>query len=179
VPKADVVLPLVIFFVMGAGVLWLLWRVVVAGGRARREKASGVAAAEIARRSETLLGDLLVVVDEMRRRKLTPQEAGPKMAAAQDILARHAQEAAALSRSGPWATTAAALAADIERAQRAIELIAHGGRLLADVSGVDWGEGETSVKRGYLNLVHAREAIHERRETIVVISHADRPGWAG
>jgi hypothetical protein len=85
----------------------------------------------------------------------------------------------ALSRSGAWATTAAALAADMERAQRAIDLVAHGGELLADVSGVDWGEGETSVKRGYLNLVHAREAIRERRETIVQVSQAGRSSWGG
>jgi hypothetical protein len=179
VPEAKVVLPLVIFFGMGAAVLWLLWRVVVAGGRARRETASGIEAAEVARRSEQLLGDLLVVVDEMRRRKLAPQEAGPKMAAAQDVLWRHLQEAQALSRSGPWATMAAALAADLERAQRAIDLVEHGGELLADLSGVDWGEGETSVKRGYLNLVHAREAIRERRETIVQVSQAGRSRWEG
>lgn len=178
-PEARVVLPLAIFFVMGAAVLWLLWRVVVAGGRARRETASGVAAAEMARRSETLLGELLVVVDEMRRRQIAPRDAEPEMAAAQDALGRYIQDAMALSRSGPWATTAAALAADMERAQRAIDLVAHGGELLADVSGVAWGEGETSVKRGYLNLVHAREAIRERRETIVQVSQAGRPSWGG
>ena len=176
-PEAKVVLPLVIFFVMGAALLWLLWRVVVAGGRARRESASGIAAEDLARRCDVLLGDLLIVVDEMRRRKIPAQEAGPKMAAAQDVLRRHVQEAQALSRSGPWATTAAALAADVERAQRAIELVQHGGELLADLTGVDWGEGETSVKRGYLNLVHAREAIRERRETIVAVSQAGRSRW--
>lgn len=176
---AKVVLPLVIFFVMGAAVLWLLWRVVVAGGRARGERASGVAAAEIARRSEVLLGDLLLVVDELRRRKLSSQDAAPEMAGAQDTLRRQVQEATALTRSGPWATTAAALVADMERAQRAIDLIVHGGELLADVSGVDWGEGETSVKRGYLNLVHAREAIHQRRETIALVSQTRRSGGGG
>ena len=171
-PEARVVVPLVIFFVMGAAILWLLWRVVVAGGRARRETASGVAAAEIARRSETLLGELLVVVDEMRRRRVEPQDAEPGMVAARDSLSRYIADAMALSRSGPWATTAAALAADMERAQRAIELVAHGGELLADITGVGWGEGETSVKRGYLNLVHAREAIRQRRETMVMVSQA-------
>jgi hypothetical protein len=177
VPDAEVVLPLVVFFVMGVAVVWLLWRVVVAGGRVRRETAASVAIAEVARRSELLLGELLVVVDEMRRRKVAPQDAGPKMAAAQEVLSREVQEAMALSRSGPWATTAAALVADLERAQRAIDFVVHGGELLADVHGVDWGEGETSVKRGYLNLVHAREAIRERREAIVLASQASRSSW--
>ena len=178
-PDAKVALPLLIFFVMGAAILWLLWRVVVAGGRVRREKASGVAAAEIARRTETLLGDLLVVVDEVRRRKVPPQDVEPRMAEAADLLRRQVQDATALSRGGPWATTAAALVADMERAQRAIDLVVHGGELLADVTGVGRGEGETSVKRGYLNLVHAREAIHERRETIVQESMSGRSGLSG
>jgi hypothetical protein len=176
VPEARVVAPLLIFFVMGAVILWLLWRVVVAGGRARHENASAVAAAEIARRSETLLGDLLVVVDEMRRRQIAPEVARPKMADAHNALGRNIADATLLSGGGPWANTSAALVADLERAQRAIELVAHGGELLADVSGVGWGEGETSVKRGYLNLVHAREAIRSRRETIVMAAQAGPVG---
>jgi hypothetical protein len=173
VPEARVIVPLVIFFAMGAAILWLLWRVVVAGGRARHESASGVAAAEIARRADMVLGDLLVVVDEVRRRKVAPQDAEPTMAVAKGALQRNLDDATALSNSGAWASTAAALVADIERAQRAIALVEHGGELLADVSGIAWGEGETSVKRGYLNLVHAREAIRERREIIVA---AGQPG---
>ena len=176
-PEARVVIPLAIFFVMGAALLWMLWRVVVAGGRARRETASGAAAAEIARRTEALLADLLLVVDEMRRRKLSPGDAEPSMAAARGTLQRYGQEATALSRGGAWATTAAALVEDIERAERAIDLVAHGRELLADLSGHDWGEGETSVKRGYLNLVHAREAIRQRREMIVLAGQAGRSGW--
>jgi hypothetical protein len=179
VPDANVLLPLVIFFGMGAAILWLLWRVVVLGGRARRETASGAATAEIAHRSETLLGDLLVVVDEVRRRKVAPQDAEPQMAEAQAALQRNVAEATALTRSGAWASSAVALVADLERAQRAIEFVSHGAQLLADVTGVDWGEGETSVKRGYLNLVHAREAIRERRETIVQTAQQERKGWHG
>jgi hypothetical protein len=179
VPEARIVAPLVIFFAMGGLILWLLWRVVVAGGRARRENASGRAADEIARRVEGMLADLLVVVDEVRRRRIGPAQAAPTLSAAQQALARQIAEAAPLCRGGEWASTAAALVADIEQAQRAIELIAHGGELLEDATGVGWGEGETSVKRGYLNLVHAREAIHERRETIAVVSQARRSGLSG
>lgn len=176
-PEAKVVLPLVIFFVVGALTVWLLWRVVVAGGRARRITASGFAAAEIARRAETSLAELLVIVDEVRRRKVAPEDAGANLSASSEALRRYVQEAAALSRSGPWATSAAALVADMERAQRAIDLVTHGAELLAAVSGVDWGEGETSVKRGYLNLVHAREAIRECREQINLGAESRSSAW--
>jgi hypothetical protein len=176
-PDARVVLPLAIFFVMGAAVVWLLWRLVVAGGRARREAASGAATAEIARRADTMLGDLIVIVDEVRRRKVDPRAAEPRMAAAQDALRRNAVDAAALTRGGRWAAIATSLVDDIERAERAIELVEHGSELLADITGAGIGEGETAVKRGYLNLVHARDAIHERRETIAANARTRHPNW--
>jgi len=179
VPDARVILPLLIFFAMGGATLWLLWRVVVAGGRARRDAASGHAAAEIARRAEVLVGELLVTVDEVRRRQIRPEEAASSLAASHDALGRHVSEATALTGGVPWAGNAAALVGDLERAQRAIELVAHGSELLSDMAGGDWGEGETSVKRGYLNLVHAREAIHERRETIVLSSQVRRSSLIG
>jgi hypothetical protein len=179
VPEARIAAPIVIFFAMGGLTIWLIWRVVVAGGRLRRESASGRAAADIARRVETLLADLLVVVDDVRRRRIEPSQAAPSLASAEQALGRHISEAGALGRGGEWAGTAAALVADIERAQRAIELVLHGGELLADTTGAGWGEGETSVKRGYLNLVHARDSIRERREVIAVTAQARRSGQSG
>jgi hypothetical protein len=162
---------------MGSAVVWLLWRVVVAGGRARRENASGAAAAEIARRTEAMLGDLIMVVDEVRRRKVDPRAAEPRIAAAGDALRRNSSDASTLGRGGPWAAIAASLVDDIERALRAIELVQHGSELLTDGTGVGIGEGETSVKRGYLNLVHAREAVHERRETIAAAAQGRSATW--
>ena len=52
------------------------------------------------------------------------------------------------------------LVEELERAGRALTLIEHGCGLL----GVDRGRGhepeaQTSIKRGYLNLLHAREAL--------------------
>jgi hypothetical protein len=55
---------------------------------------------------------------------------------------------------------AAGIVAELDRAGRAIEMIDHGCRL------VEMGvrreldpEAQTAIKRGYLNLLHAREAI--------------------
>jgi hypothetical protein len=172
----EVLLPLLIFFAMSGAVLWMVWRVVVAGGRARRDNASATRTAETARRAEMQLADLLVVVDEMRRRRIAPAETAPALSACWTELGRHVAEATALAKGGQWASSATALVGDLERAQRAIELVAHGGQLLSDPRGSDYGEGETSVKRGYVNLVHAREAIHERRETIVLAAQARRAG---
>jgi len=173
-PDTRVLLPLVVFFALGAAVLWLVWRVVLAGGRARRERVSAVAVAELAGRTERQLCDLIAVVDNVRRRKIAPQDVEVSVLEAQEALERTVEDASALCHDPAWSAVAAALVADIHRAERAIDLIDHGARLLADVAAVDAGEGETAVKRGYLNLVHAREAIRERREAILEESRTRR-----
>ena len=54
------------------------------------------------------------------------------------------------------------LAGEIQRAERAVELVEHGRALLSIGGRDDSGEGETSIKRGYIGLLHARDAIRER-----------------
>ena len=167
-----VALPLVIFFAMGAATLWLVWRVVVAGGRARREKAVRGTAAEIARRSDELLRGIQARADDVRRRKTPPGEIRDELGRARSDLEKYRRDAAALARSAAWGATATALADDIERAARSIDLLLHGSALMAESRAPEAGEGEMTVKRGYLNLVHAREAIQERREEIMVTARA-------
>jgi hypothetical protein len=54
----------------------------------------------------------------------------------------------------------AAMLYELERAGRALEMVAHGCALLATTrSGYRELEAQTAVKRGYLNALHAREAI--------------------
>ena len=49
---------------------------------------------------------------------------------------------------------------DLGRAKRAIDMVEHGATILASVRrGQRELEAQTSIKRGYLNLIHAREAI--------------------
>ena len=48
----------------------------------------------------------------------------------------------------------------LERAGRALSTVEHGTNILASVrGGARELEAQTSIKRGYLNLIHAREAI--------------------
>ena len=52
------------------------------------------------------------------------------------------------------------LVAELERAGRALAMVEHGATILASVrGGARELEAQTSIKRGYLNLIHAREAI--------------------
>ena len=161
----DVLLPIVVFFALGVPIVALLWRIFVIGGRIRREAQHGRTALDIARRANISLTELAGIVDELRRRKTGPDASAASLQASTDALKRYAQEAEAVDKRLPDGDTAG-LKVEIERAQRAVELISHGTTLMADASGEHVFEGETSVKRGYLNLLHAREAIKERAQAI-------------
>jgi hypothetical protein len=52
------------------------------------------------------------------------------------------------------------IVAELERASRALDMVEHGRSIMASarVRGREI-EAQTAVKRGYLNLLHAREAI--------------------
>lgn len=156
---ARVVVPLVIFFVMGLLVLYLLWRLIVVGREVRREAQVNRAAADLARRVDTSLTELAVMVDDVRHRKSPPESTKDSLIAAADAMSIYAQEAEPMARHTSASVAITRLAAEIERAQRAIDLIEHGRALMDDLSKERLGEGETAIKRGYLNLVHAREAI--------------------
>jgi hypothetical protein len=75
------------------------------------------------------------------------------------------------------AVTATRIAEELDRAGRAVETVRHGCVLL----GVEAGrprelEGETSIKRGYLNLLHAREALASLAEGLR-LGRAEAGGW--
>jgi hypothetical protein len=163
--SSDVLLPIVITFALGVPIALVLWRVFVVGGDLRRDAQLGRMALDIAHRTGTSLDELSVVVDDLRRRKAEPIAIESSMRAAIDALQRYAQEAAVVDKHVTAAENEG-LRPEIERAQRAVELIEYGRRLMLDGSADGLAEGETSVKRGYLNMLHARESIRARGEAI-------------
>ena len=118
--------------------------------------------ADLAARVERSLGDVSVLIDALRRRSTEPDLVRPSLDAARDAVERYAEEARNLG--GPKATAVhrQAMVGELERAGRALDLVDHG--CLLAMSGrrhEQSGEADTAIKRGYLNLVHARESIAE------------------
>ena len=89
-----------------------------------------------------------------------PDTIGPTIEAATDAVARYTDEARALKGPAVAAGIRDALVEDLERAERALGMVGHGAEILAQIRrrGREL-EAQTSIKRGYLNLIHAREAI--------------------
>jgi hypothetical protein len=162
---ASVLLPLLVCAAIGIPIAFVLWRVFVVGGELRRDAAHGRAAMDIARRADTSLAELAELVDLLRRRKATPLESAASLAAAADGLRHYAAEADAVDKAASTEGSRT-LVSEIERAQRAVDLIEHGRQQMLAEGENAYAEGETSVKRGYLNLMHARDALKARAAEI-------------
>jgi hypothetical protein len=99
-------------------------------------------------------------IDAVRRQQLAAEGIGDTLAAATDAVDRYAEEARALKGPPEAVAIGTDIATELGRARRAIDMVEHGVTILASVRrGGRELEAQTAIKRGYLNLIHAREAI--------------------
>lgn len=138
------------------------------------------AARDLVARVEISLGAITDRIDAVRRHRVPPTEIDEDLAAAFDAVGRYAAEASALGGTSSAATVRDDLRADLERAERALEMVRHGCAILATSRGTGRDtEAETSLKRGYLNLLHAREAIAAHAAGIDATKRPAEPVWFG
>jgi hypothetical protein len=111
-------------------------------------------------RAEISLAEICVRVDAVRRGSLGADELADDLTASIDAVGRYEDEARGLHPPKDGVTIREAIVAEFERAARALEMIEHGrGIQAAARSGGREIEAQTAIKRGYLNVLHAREAI--------------------
>ena len=119
-------------------------------------------------------------IDSVRRQQLSADGLGDTITATSDAIGHYTDEARALK--GPPEATAIAvdIVTDLGRAKRAIDMVEHGATILASVRrGQRELEAQTSIKRGYLNLIHAREAIarHAARAEALEPGRSPKDTW--
>lgn len=153
------VIAVAVLAVMAAVLVTFVYRVARFSNETRHlvEFRTGVAA--IGERSDRALGVAAEAVDAVRRGSASALdivgELGEALTAAEDLAAR----AHALGTPDGAETIRQGLIDELERAGRALEMIQHGCSLLASAGGRDHvPEAQTAIKRGYLNLLHARES---------------------
>jgi hypothetical protein len=155
-----VLLPLAAFAAVAAVVAIVLRRAGRIVARTREVERFRAKVRDLAARIGTSLDGAITRIDAVRRQSVGADTIGPTLDAAEDAVERYLAEARALG--GPAAARAIRddLVAELERAGRALEMVEHGAAILAQISrrGREL-EAQTAVKRGYLNLLHAREAI--------------------
>jgi len=118
------------------------------------------AVADLAARIDISLGGVVERIDAVRRHQLPSDAIDENLAAATEAVQRYTDETEVLRPPPSRAAQRDALVAELERAGRALEMVVHGAGLLTSRPGaIRELEAQTAIKRGYLNLIHAREAI--------------------
>lgn len=132
-------------------------------------------------RADTLLAAVAGQIDAVRHQQAGPEAISQTVTDATETLERYGEEAR--SWSGPRRAQAIRddLIGELERAIRALGMVEHGADMLNSARrGARDLEAQTSIKRGYLNLIHAREALARhavRAEDLAVDdARAGRPG---
>ncbi len=128
--------------------------------KTRQEDAFRRDGAGLADRASLAITDAAQAIDRVRRRQDAPASLDELLPATLDALGARRSEVDALSAPVTLVQLREQLAGEIDRAGRALEMVEHGCALLGATAGRPRElEGETSVKRGYLNLLHARESL--------------------
>lgn len=117
-------------------------------------------AADLTSRIEASLAGVSGRIDGVRRQTVPADAIAENLTAAREAVDRYAEEARALRGPRRSAEIREGIVAELERAARALEMTEHGCSILTSARGGNRElEAQTAVKRGYLNLLHAREAI--------------------
>lgn len=156
----DIILPLLLLALLAYVFLAFARRARVALALARQAAGFRAAAADLGGRVDGLLGHIAQRTDAVRRGTLPPGELTEELRAA--IVTLDQASAAARDVAAPLGAgrLREELADDVARGSRAVEMILHGCTLAAEGRGrATELEAQTNVKRGYLNLLHARESL--------------------
>ena len=131
---------------------------------------------DLAARVETSLDGVSQRIDGVRRHTIGADSIAENLAAATDAVARYVEEAQALNGPPGAADIRDAIVGELQRAGRALEMVDHGCTILASArAGSRELEAQTAVKRGYLNLLHAREAVARHAQRTAALRPGDEP----
>jgi hypothetical protein len=161
--ELAVLLPIAAFVALAAGLAVVLRGTGKIVARTREVEHFRGQVKDLAARVDASLGGAAGQIDAVRRRQVDPDLIGDTLVASMDAVRRYADEARALRGPSQSQRIRDDLVAELERAGRALEMVEHGATILIGVRrGPRELEAQTSIKRGYLNLIHAREAFARR-----------------
>lgn len=173
----PIIAPLVIFVVLAVLFGILIRRASQLLRATRDADLFRIGLTDLAGRVDRSLGGVVEVVDAVRRHQRDASTIADNLTAAIDAMARYGDEAATLGLAAHGPDRRPDLIRELDRAGRALEMIAHGCELMVTATRANGElEAQTSIKRGYLNLIHAREAIGRlANEAIALATPVPRP----
>jgi len=160
VAQVLTVASLALFVLLAVAFAYVLRRAARVVAVAREDEAFRRDGAALADRAVAALSAGAEHIDRVRRRNDAPSTLDDVIPQLLENLGALRTEADALVPPAPLAALCERMAEEIDRAARAVEMVRHGCISLGAVAGRPRElEGETSIKRGYLNLLHSREAL--------------------
>jgi hypothetical protein len=134
----------------------------------------------IDRRLAAVADPLVVRLDGIRRNPGDAEGLARDLVPARATLEDLAAEARTLQLPAGFAAQASVMVHETERAVRAADMVAHGLNTMLVARRSSELEAQTSLKRGALNLRHAREAFGRAAAVIAALQPADlAPGALG
>jgi hypothetical protein len=132
---------------------------------------------DLSTRIETSLGEICARIDGVRRGQFGADTLADDITASLDAVGRYADEARSLHPPADGVRIRDEIVNELERAGRALEMVEHGRgiQVSARSSGREI-EAQTSIKRGYLNILHAREAIAHQAALGRMVGMGDETG---
>jgi hypothetical protein len=174
----ELLLPLLIFVALAVVFLVVLRRISILLAESRESATFRRSVEDLASRIDATLVDMVTRIDALRRQQIEADQIVEPLDRALESLLAYSEEARGLGGPPVVAGPKAAFAAEIDRADRALQMVEHGAAILGSVSsGQRFSEAQTAIKRGYLNVLHAREAIARHANEIAMGRSADDIRW--
>ncbi len=148
-----VLLPILAFIALVAGLVVVFRRTGHIAGRARETEGFRSAIRDLCARIEVSLAGATAKIDQVRHHELTPDAISDTLVAATDAVERYIEEAKTIKTPPTAMPIREDLVTGLERASRALATVEHGATIMVSVrGGARELEAQTSIKRGYLNL---------------------------
>jgi hypothetical protein len=173
-----IVVPILIFIILLFVFAVILRRIGILVAESRETATFRRSVRDLAGRIDFTLGSIIGKIDALRRQQMEADALVEPLDVTLEALLAYQEEARQLS--GPPVIEAARVAflSELDRADRALQMVEHGCAILVGANqGQRFTEAQTAIKRGYLNVLHAREAIERHVQEIGAIRPADEHRW--
>ncbi|MDA8202433.1 MAG: hypothetical protein M0Z49_06705 [Chloroflexi bacterium] len=176
--EPGVILPIALAAIIAGAVGLFVQRASGALRVARRVEQFQQEAAAIGMRVDTLLGPILARVDAVRRHELDAGAIIDELDGVIQGLDDELGRAEELAAPPAYADSRRGMLSEIRHAQRALAMVQHGCDLTVGPRARSRStESQISIKRGYLNLLHAREALARHVQGMLAPAETVERAW--
>ena len=174
----TLVVPILLFVALFVVFAVLLRRIGILLAEQKETSAFRSSVKDLAGRIDATLAAIVSQIDAVRRQQVEADTISASLDTTMAALLAYEAEARALTGPPVIATPKAELIAELDRADRALEMVEYGCSIMMSADhGHRFSEAQTAIKRGYLNVLHSRDAIARHAADIAASRPVDETRW--